>query len=563
MRFGHLAASLACATTAHAKAVFAHYMVGNVREFSQADWEKDIGLARASGLDGFVLNVAAGDGSVPGSVAKGFAAAEAVAARGGADFKLFFSFDYEGGGVPWAAGDVTAMLGSYKDSPVYYQQAPGRPFVSTFEGTGNRGDWAGIKKATGAYFVPDWDSLDPREALATEAVDGLFNWDAWPTGAADKTTDKDRAYRAALGPDRTYMMAVSPWFYAHVYGKNWLWRGDDLWFDRWQQVLALQPDVVQLLTWNDYGESHYIGPLYEAQFGLFAAGGAPYNYVRDMPHDGWRQFLPYLIAQYKTGAASIDAEGLTTWYRRSPAAACGTGGTTGNHAGHGQTELPPGAVAQDRVFFTALLRAPADVTVTIGSGKPKPGVWESRPADGGAGLYHGSVPFDGNTGSVVVTVTRQNGAQEVVRVDGAAISTSCTDNITNWNAWVGSATAGAGSGGGGGGGGGTTPAPEPSNPPSNGGGGGESEACVEGTGEGNMAGLCSFACHYNYCPGDCRCTKRGAAVNPPPATGQKGYPRVGIEGRCAYLGLCSFAWDRGYTDNLSACGSDPAGAQGC
>ena len=86
-------------------------------------------------------------------------------------------------------------------------------------------------------------------------------WDAWPTGAADKTTTKDAAYRAALGPDRTYMMGVSPWFFANVYGKNWLWRGDDLWFDRWQQVLALQPDVVQIITWNDYGESHYVGPI--------------------------------------------------------------------------------------------------------------------------------------------------------------------------------------------------------------------------------------------------------------------------------------------------------------
>jgi hypothetical protein len=36
---------------------------------------------------------------------------------------------------------------------------------------------------------------------------------------------------------------------------------DRLWFDRWRQILELAPRFVEIITWNDYGESHYIGPL--------------------------------------------------------------------------------------------------------------------------------------------------------------------------------------------------------------------------------------------------------------------------------------------------------------
>lgn len=57
-----------------------------------------------------------------------------------------------------------------------------------------------------------------------------------------------------------YMMPVSPWFYTNLPSKNWLWRGDDLWHQWWDEVMNLQPELVEILTWNDWGESHYISP---------------------------------------------------------------------------------------------------------------------------------------------------------------------------------------------------------------------------------------------------------------------------------------------------------------
>jgi glucan endo-1,3-alpha-glucosidase len=59
----------------------------------------------------------------------------------------------------------------------------------------------------------------------------------------------DQLYRNEL-PGKTYMMGVSPYFYTNMpqYGKNWYSSSESLWFDRWQQVLDLGPDLVQIIT---------------------------------------------------------------------------------------------------------------------------------------------------------------------------------------------------------------------------------------------------------------------------------------------------------------------------
>jgi hypothetical protein len=55
---------------------------------------------------------------------------------------------------------------------------------------------------------------------------------------------------------------------------------------------------------------------------LFTTGKAPFNYATNMPHDGWRLFLPFVIDTYKLGTATITQEGVVAWYRLSEATAC-------------------------------------------------------------------------------------------------------------------------------------------------------------------------------------------------------------------------------------------------
>ncbi|APA15443.1 hypothetical protein sscle_14g102130 [Sclerotinia sclerotiorum 1980 UF-70] len=510
------------------KAVFAHFMVGNVYSWDQSNWESDIALAQAAHIDAFALNIAYGDSSVSTSLEYAFAAANNLG------FKLFFSFDYAGNGA-WPLQDVTALLMDYASDSAYYLY-DGKPFVSTFEGPSSGSDWLAIKEDTGCFFIPDWSSLGAQAATenAGGIADGLLSWAAWPWGNSNMNTYVDASYLQFLnssGTPKPYAMPVSPWFYTNLpgYDKNWVWRGDDLWYDRWEEVMFIQPDFVEILTWNDFGESHYIGPLHEEQFDLFEMG--PYNFVTNMPHDGWRLFLPYLIDTYKKGIASITEEGLVTWYRINPlSSGCSTNGTTGNTASQLQLEFSPEEVVQDKIFFSALLTSMADISVTIG-GVSLPASWDKIPS-GNIGIFHGSVSYNGEIGVVVVTVSRSGTL--IASVNGASITTSCTDGFMNLNAWVGSAV------------GEIIPAASPNLKISD-------QVCIAGNGTGNFNGLCEFSCALGYCPiGSCYCTAMGPQAKLPTALGVKGYPIA--SGNDDYDGLCAFACNYGYCPP-TACGT--------
>ena len=86
-------------------------------------------------------------------------------------------------------------------------------------------------------------------------------------------------------------------------------------------------------------------------------------------------------------------------------------------------------VVQDKVFFTALLTSPATVTVQIGSNETD--ILSSN----AVGPFHSSVPFNGRTGAVTVSIVR--GSDVVVSEAGPAITNSPPNGLTNYNAWVG------------------------------------------------------------------------------------------------------------------------------
>lgn len=227
----YLLVTLALLPAVSAKYVFAHVVVGNTAAHTTATWTADITLAQDAAIDAFILNIAYGDFNVPTQVAKAFSAAEAA----GSSFKLAFSFDYLGGTGPWPASgsdSVISYLNKYRSSSAYFQYN-GLPFVSTFEGTGNIGDWAQggtIRSAVGnVYFVPDWTSLGPGGISPfLSNIEGFFSWNIWPEGATNMTGAPDLSWKSVLS-GKTYMMGVSPWFFHSASGgTDWVWRGDDL-----------------------------------------------------------------------------------------------------------------------------------------------------------------------------------------------------------------------------------------------------------------------------------------------------------------------------------------------
>ncbi|CRK20473.1 hypothetical protein BN1723_000307 [Verticillium longisporum] len=552
-----------------AKSVFAHFMLSNTAGFTVADYQREIGLAQEAHIDGFAVNFSMDEDTTDANLPLFFTAAESEG------FKLFLSFDYAGNGA-WPQGTVITMIKKYAASSAYFRRGS-QPLVSTFEGPKSSSDWPTIKKETG--------------------------WAAWAEGPNRKNTEVDASYLDFM-KGMPYMMPVAPWFYTNMPGfdKNWLWRGDHTWFDRWAHIWYLQPEFVQIISWNDYGESHYIGPLDERQYSAFAAnrGNSPFNYVRDMPHDGWRDMLPYVIDTYKNNISTVSRETLTTWYRLNPGSACSSGGTTGNTPSQHQTVYSPAELSEDRIFYSALLGSNAAATVSIGGKAQAQWAWDSIP-DGGVGIYHGSVPFNGATGEVVVTLSKGG-----LSVKGPAITTDCSKNagLNNWNAWVGSskgaavsvtpprslgdqvcvagtgvkdfgaahenfegsapllatlATVLAG-----------PPIPEPAEP--------EPEVpvtqqgCVSGTGQGNFGGLCDFSCGRGYwsvikcrrmtssmlifcSPSPCTCSIKGRMVQPP-ASKPVGYPLANLGSE--YIGLCAFACSRGYCPPSACTQTRPA-----
>ncbi|KAF3360637.1 hypothetical protein VdG1_01597 [Verticillium dahliae VDG1] len=506
-----------------AKSVFAHFMLSNTAGFTVADYQREIGLAQEAHIDGFAVNFSMDEDTTDVNLPLFFTAAESKG------FKLFLSFDYAGNGA-WPQGTVITMIKKYAASSAYFRRGS-QPLVSTFEGPKSSSDWPTIKKETGCFFIPSWSSLGAKKAVALGVADGLFSWAAWAEGPNRKNTEVDASYLDFM-KGMPYMMPVAPWFYTNMPGfdKNWLWRGDHTWFDRWAHIWYLQPEFVQIISWNDYGESHYIGPLDERQYSAFAAdrGNSPFNYVRDMPHDGWRDMLPYVIDTYKNNISTVSRETLTTWYRLNPGSACSSGGTTGNTASQHQTVYSPAELSEDRIFYSALLGSNAAATVSIGGKAQAQWAWDSIP-DGGVGIYHGSVPFNGATGEVVVTLSRGG-----LSVKGPAITTDCSKNagLNNWNAWVGSSKGAAVS---------VTP------PRSLG-----DQICVAGTGvkdfgaaHENFEGICSFACNYGYCPrGPCTCTKMGLKVTEPKSLNIDAWPAAAMT--CTYEGLCSFSCNHNY-----------------
>ena len=385
-----------------------------------SDWAGDIDAAQAASIDGFVMDIAAEDPNTDIVLQNAFQAAESAG-----NFTLMLSFDYESYGT-WAAQNVIDLINQYKSSSAYFQY-DGKPLVTTFEGTGNVGDWSSIKAATGCFFIPDWSSLGPAGVAANFGVaDGAMSWGAWPDGASDMDTSLDQAYQSALG-DLPYMMAVSPWFYTNLpnWGKNFLWRGDDLWHDRWQQAIELQPAIVEILTWNDFGESHYIGPIHES--------GIPEGatYVSGMDHDGWRALLPQYVAAYKSNnqTSAASTEQISYWYKLAPSTAGTVDGTTGNDPAEGQQEVNPLSVSQDKIFATISVTAPSDFSIQVGSNSP------SSFKASTAGLNHFSTDMNGQTGNVTFTISR-NG-QTIDTTTGPELASAPATGVVNFNAYVG------------------------------------------------------------------------------------------------------------------------------
>ncbi|EDO64915.1 carbohydrate-binding module family 24 protein [Neurospora crassa] len=519
MRWLTLAVAAATIVTqVTAKAVFAHFMVGNTENYTTSDWQEDMLLAKKAHIDAFALNMAHGDPVNEQSLPAAFSAAASVG------MQLFFSFDYAGNGF-WPKETVIKYITTYASSSAYYHHH-GKPFVSTFEGPEHATDWIDIKSQTSCFFMPDWSSLGAMKAMAAGdgVADGLFSWAAWAWGDWDMYTYTDASYAQYLN-GKPYMMPISPWFYTNLpgYNKNWLWRGDRAWGDRWIQAQWWQPEFVQIISWNDYGESHYIAPVREHAMAAFDIGRAPYNYG-SLPHDAWRDILPFVIDMYKNNVSRLDHEQAVAWYMLVDPANCDHNGTVANTASQLQVEFEPEEVLDHKIHFIALLKGPPEVVTCNVGGTIRAGTVYQGPDGDGAGMYLGECEIA--SGGPVKIIIYGTSGDPVLTIYGAQIHDECHlwNGFTNYNAYVVGAIA---------------PSPIEGQVADI-----SQAVCVNGTGMHVVKDLCEFTCSLGYCPNTaCVCTRLGKPPTLPKATGVQGYPRGDLDESVS--GLCSFACNYG------------------
>ncbi|PYH94657.1 putative glucan endo-1,3-alpha-glucosidase agn1, partial [Aspergillus ellipticus CBS 707.79] len=289
---------------AAAKAVFAHYMVGTVR---QEHAQKDIDDAKALGFDGFALNI--GDATqdfVSSTLSYMFPYAESVG------FKLYVSMDVllttNGSGM------------GYKASSAYYQ-VEGKTLISTFSSGGfHDTNWTKWKTglADDMFFMPDFDETDGYYKAADawwdywrDIFDGIFSWETdWPARkgyggltAGDVCVDV-LPMKGAHNRSKPYMMArtgLKSILTQVKYGTNVYRQGDLNLVKRMQIILQMdpQPDYVQFITWNDGPKSHYIGNLWVEQNN----DTQPWFYANQefWPHKAWQPLVASFIDAYKNG----------------------------------------------------------------------------------------------------------------------------------------------------------------------------------------------------------------------------------------------------------------------
>ncbi|KAJ6181576.1 hypothetical protein N7485_000218 [Penicillium canescens] len=570
--------------------VFAHFMIGITSDrHSSSDYDDDMKRAKSLGIDAFALNI----GVDPYTDQQLQLAYDSAANN---DMKVFISFDFNW----WNIGQATAIgkkIAQYGSRPAQLI-VDNKIFVSSFAGDGL--NVAALRAAVGRpiFFAPNFH---PSYGTDISPVDGLLNWMAWPNNGNNKApsagksvsvADGDHVYVNALA-GKAYVAPVSPWFFTHFgpevsYSKNWNFPSDLLWFNRWNEILALKPRFIEIVTWNDYGECHYIGPLKSPH----TDDGAS-KWVNDMPHDGWLDISKPFIAAFKAGESSpdshISSDELVYWYRPAPRGVdCDATDTcmvsANNGSGNYFMGRPDGWQSMhDSVFVVSLLTAPATVQVNSGGS-----VYNY---DAPAGASAEEIPM--GIGSQSFAVIR-DGQTILSGTSLKQIINGCVCGLYNFNAYVGTLPPGFSdplqadglaafeqglrvhtcqptpSLG-------TVPPGPPSSttsssmpttspkipptvppttppsspptsspsPPAGGGGGGGGSVCVAGSGSENYIGLCTFCCNFGYCPpGPCLCNAYGDPVPTPPTTGAHGMPLVGEDD--SYLGLCSFACNHGY-----------------
>ncbi|KAJ7508871.1 glycosyl hydrolase family 71-domain-containing protein [Mycena galericulata] len=388
------------------KYVFMHHIVGSTYHYTQDTWIDDIQQIAAKGVDAIALNIG-GDDWQRTQIGYAYAAAQAL----GTTTKLFISFDFTTD-LGCTLSDIVSRVQQFS-SHGWQFKVNGKPMVSSYSGDclGNSG-WQSLKSQTNAYIMPFIWGLEGNFG-SYPSMDSWYCWGcAWPQGDYDKNV----SYIGQLGSK--YATTVSMWFFTHLADKNRILRSDDwLLNSRWEQLVAMRSQLtfVEMVTWNDFGESDYFGPVRVDQ-------PAGTTWADGFPHSAWFDMSAYYIQAFKTGVyPPITQDVIYYWARPHPAAAIvsGDGAQPDNWSW-----------TQDYLWVSAFCTSTCAITLKSGTGSPT--TFSNQPA----GVNKLKIPLA--PGQITVSMSR-NGQTVISKTDPDYLFVTNPTKY-NFNAFVGAAS---------------------------------------------------------------------------------------------------------------------------
>ena len=368
--------------------VFAHYML--VFQPPKNDYTNDIKLAQAAGIDAFAVNFEGPDWALTqGWLTEFYQQAQEL------KFKLFISIDTTSVTDKTIAANVSKTFATW-DSQL---KINGHVVLSSFSVNPPAWDWqTDIIDPIGqpVLFLPGDLDETSNGISAGETDFGHFTW-IHPANPAvgepvngqltEQSIDEDFAKWQT--PAKPWMAGVAPYYFRALEPDNWLNAQDDgMWVDRWMNLLKVKPSFIEIVTWNDFGESSYIGPANTLSTDV--------DYYGNLTHTGFYNMAKIFIKAYKAGQTEISVtpedEDVFLMYRTQPVKSNGIEDTAS-----WQQNLPKNATScKDNVYTFSFLTEPATVYLKSGD--------TTYPIEAPAGVSKGTVPFQ--LGSQSITASR-------------------------------------------------------------------------------------------------------------------------------------------------------------
>jgi glucan endo-1,3-alpha-glucosidase len=412
------------------KYVFAHYMVccpthglGSTVD----DYKQEIIEAEKMRVDGFALNCghwSEVDKSYKNRVLLIYKAAQQL----NTDFKLFISDD---GLSVDELSDVVNTLGKFPNQ-FYFR---GKFVLSTFSQEGEDDQKGKIltnfSRRLNLFFIPFFypRPFPPPEISSFRAsqlvsefpdMDGYFYFAAGTTPDQVVRSNENLSTRLhSLG--KIYMAGIYPYYRGNSTNYRLFdTKGFQGMQAQWMSAINVNADWVELVTWNDWGESTYIaqyGPPASVSLGWGGAG-------KLLDHTAYLKASQYFIKWFKSGKKPdvVDDE-LFYFYRLHPADL--NSAVTPRDVS--PTKRPRNAdTLKDEIYATAFLKAPARLIIRVAG--------STRSFDLPAGVQNVEVPF----GLGRPEFELQRDGDIIVRKQGEQ-SISASDVSTRFNYFSGSA----------------------------------------------------------------------------------------------------------------------------